>query len=317
MNNASGTIQWQNSSALNGSYANISGATSTTYTVSNIATTTYYRAVLSSSACASQNTDPVAINVSPQAVSRAISGASPVCFGESKTLTYGSGSVGLMQWQSSTTSSSSNFSDILGATTLEYTATNLQQTTWFRVKNTSGVCQVAFSPAVQITVNISPPPIGDSTQLFNFSSPVYTSNLNVSGSNIKWFSTISDALINNNSLEPNFELTNGNTYYAIQFFNGCFSKTYLSVTVSVNLSLNDNEINKLKFYPNPFVNSFSLKYSKIIKNIELFNNLGQSVYKINTDATEVFINANSLPSGVYFIHIKTEDKKTLIKGIKL
>ena len=55
LNNNVGTIQWQTSDSLNGTYTDINLATGATYTASNLTRATYYRAVVTSGACASVN----------------------------------------------------------------------------------------------------------------------------------------------------------------------------------------------------------------------------------------------------------------------
>ncbi len=317
LNNYFGSIQWQKATSLTGTYSNISSATLSSYNVSSLTATTYFRAVLSSGVCTPQITEPVAIIVNPLAIAKTISGSSSICIGKSVTLSYGIGSVGAIQWQSSTTSSSTNFTDILGANGLDYTPDNQQQTTWFRVKNTNGVCPVAYSVAFQVIVYSTPPPVGDSIQLFNFNTPVFVSNLIATGSNVKWYSTISDALTNSNPLGSTNTITLGSTYYAMQSLDGCFSTYPLTVTVTNSLDNTEFKIDELEFYPNPFKNLFILKYSKIITSVELYNYLGQSVFKTSSDDKEVTLDVNFLPSGIYFIQIVTNDKKTLIKGIKL
>ena len=156
--NYEGTIQWQKASEVGGSpgtFSNITSANLATYTASNLAATTYFRAIVSSGVCASETTEPVVITVDPALVSKLITGASPVCAGGSKELTYGAGSVGDILWQSSTSGDLNDFYDLEGAE-LIYTATDLQETTWFRVKNSIGTCSPAYSPAVQVIVNPFP-----------------------------------------------------------------------------------------------------------------------------------------------------------------
>jgi hypothetical protein len=156
LNNFLGDIQWQKASVLDGTYETIDNATSNTYNTQSLNTTTYFRASLSSGACATVLTDPVGIIVSPMPIAKTITGASPSCIGESKTLTYETGSLGTIQWEYSTTSSYENFDPIENENGLSYTATNLQVTTWFRVMNTSGACDSAYSEAVEIVVNALP-----------------------------------------------------------------------------------------------------------------------------------------------------------------
>ena len=317
LNNSVGSIQWQKSPTELGTYSNLTTANSTSYTVSGLATSGYYRAVVSNGICTIQTTQPVYIKIDEPAVVKTISGASPICFGESKTLYYETGSVGIIQWQYSKTSSTSGFTDQIGENDLIYFANNLQQTTWIRVKNTSGSCPVNYSTPVEILVNTTPPPTGNKTQYFNFSIPVLISNLVVKGTDIKWYSTNSNAFENIDSLEPSTILTIGSTYFAMQTLNRCVSVFPLAITVTKSLEIESANFEGLEFYPNPFKNYFKLKYSEILNSLELFNILGKSVLKINLNVKETTQNIENLPSGIYFMELTTKNKKGVIKGIKL
>ena len=59
-----GSIQWQSSNALSGTYTNIGGATAATYTATNLTATTYYRAVVSNGVCSPEISSPATITVS-------------------------------------------------------------------------------------------------------------------------------------------------------------------------------------------------------------------------------------------------------------
>ena len=96
------------------------------------------------------------LTLDPLSVASTITGASPVCVGGNKTLTYGTGSIGSIQWQLSTVSITTDFVDIDLENKQTYNATNLQETTWFRVMNTSGDCSPVYSAAVQVLVNQLP-----------------------------------------------------------------------------------------------------------------------------------------------------------------
>ncbi len=62
LNGYSGSIQWQ-SSLNNSSYTNISGATGATYTATNLSTTTFFKAVVTSGSCASVTSPGASITV--------------------------------------------------------------------------------------------------------------------------------------------------------------------------------------------------------------------------------------------------------------
>lgn len=72
-------------------------------------------------------------------------------------------------------------------------------------------------------------------------------------------------------------------------------------------------------YPNPFHNNISLHYN-FNKNdvVEIVSATGQLLYSqlISGKCSSSFINAEHLPSGIYFIAIKSKDKKHILKAIK-
>ena len=146
-----GTIQWQ-SSTDNVTFSNISGATSATYTATNLTATTYYRAAVTNSPCSTATTfDSAEITVSPTSVAGTITGAGTVCSGTNSTLLTLSGYTGSIQWQSSP--DNLTFGNLSGETGATYTATNLTATTYYRAVVTSGVCASADAAAVAVVVN--------------------------------------------------------------------------------------------------------------------------------------------------------------------
>jgi hypothetical protein len=383
-----GTVQWQKAPDVGGfpgTFVAISSATSDTYTATNLLTSTYFKAIVSSGVCAKAATEPVLIHVDPTPVIKTITGASAVCAGGSKTLTYGAGSIGDIQWQYSTTSATANdFMDLYGETAAVYTATNLQQTTWFRVMNTSGVCGSVYSAEVQvlvssnttttftqvgsicsgttleqlptksinaitgtwtpalnnaisttytftpiagvcanaatmsIVVNSTAPPIGASIQYFIMDIPKTISDLVVSGSNVCWYSSLDDALANRIPLDLKAILVQGNKYYAMQTVNGCRSISPLEVEVLVDGTLGITVFNskELQFYPNPVEDYLTLIYPDIISDIQLYNVMGESVFIAHPNSLKTMLNLNYLPSGIYFVEVKANNTKGIVRIIK-
>jgi hypothetical protein len=144
------------------------------------------------------------------------------------------------------------------------------------------------------------------------------SDLVVVGSNIRWYTSIENALANTTPLELSTILVMGNTYYAMQTINGCSSTTPLAVKtyVNVNLGITDFDFNGLQFYPNPISDYFTIIYTERITTVELFNTIGQSLHIAHPNALKTTLNVNFLPSGVYYIEIKANNKKGLLKVIK-
>lgn len=99
-----GTIQWQQSTNGGNTWTDISGATSSPYTVNGITTSTMYQAVLSSSGCTSVKSNSVSITaVTSTTPSVTVTGMpSPICAGSSITLTANptnGGTNPTYQWQ--------------------------------------------------------------------------------------------------------------------------------------------------------------------------------------------------------------------------
>ena len=146
-----GSIQWQQS--LNGSsWSNVSGATSATYTATNLTATTYFKAIVTNGSCTSATTSVSTLTVDALVTAGSISGAGTVCSSitNSKVLTL-NGSAGSIQWQSSSTLTGT-YTNISGATSATYTATNLSANTYFRAVVSNGSCPSATTSSVLITV---------------------------------------------------------------------------------------------------------------------------------------------------------------------
>ena len=149
------TYVWQYS-LDNSTWIPISGATSTTYAPGALSSNTYYNVAVTSNGYTA-NSSSVLITVNPQLLPGVItpeninitSGTSP---GQLNCTPASGGSCGgsySFQWQNSTNGTS--FSDITGATSLNYTPSTLSTTTWFRRKVTCG-SDVEYSTVCEVTV---------------------------------------------------------------------------------------------------------------------------------------------------------------------
>ncbi|MEI7897761.1 MAG: T9SS type A sorting domain-containing protein [bacterium] len=146
-------LQWQQSTNGGGNWADISGATTATYTAGNLTATTMYHVVVQSGICAAATSSPATITVNPASVGGSVSGTTTVCTGGNSTVLTLTGSMGsVLKWQSST-NGGVDWIDIDGATTATYTAENLIATAQFRVVVQSGACASANSGVAVITVD--------------------------------------------------------------------------------------------------------------------------------------------------------------------
>ncbi len=203
---------------------------------------TIYKVVSNNGVLGDFTSNEAILIVDEVSVSKLITGASAVCIGGSKTLTYGTGSVGAIQWQSSTDSNSANFVDIVGETSEIFTASNLQQTTWFRVRNSSGSCSSAYSQAVQVIVNPLPIAgyiIGGNINVCKNTNSTLLSLNNYVGT-IQWQkATTLTGIYSNISLATSATYTasalTSTTYYRAAITNGICNTVYSSsVQIGVN-----------------------------------------------------------------------------------
>jgi hypothetical protein len=231
-----GSIQWQ-SSTNNVTFSNISAATSTTYTATNLSATTYYRAVLTSGVCSADISD-IATVTTLQLVPGAIAGGTTVCTGVNSTLLTLSGQVGnIVRWQRSSVSDfSSNVTNISNTST-SLTATNVSTTTYYRAEISGGGLTV-YSSTAMIYINsvaLVLEPISGPINLCGMTSATYTVPAIPTGStNYIWtlpaglsvYTSIGNELVVN--VDPLFE----SGYISVKAVNNCGVSNIVSIFVS-------------------------------------------------------------------------------------
>ena len=156
-------------------------------------------------------------------------------------------------------------------------------------------------------------PTGNATQYYNAGQTL--ANLVVSGSNIRWYSSQTDSLA---SLLPiSTLLANGTTYYASQTIDGVQSPNIFGVTAVLNTLSNDFfQLNYVRFSPNPVVDFLHVQSEESIKNISIFNMLGQKIYDQKFNNLEMKIDLSNLVSGNYFVKVEAIDKQMISKLVK-
>ena len=166
---------------------------------------------------------------------------------------------------------------------------------------------------VNVIISTTAAPTGNANQTFCTTGLI--SNLNVSGSNIKWY----DQSSGGNVLPNSTVLVNNATYYATQTLNGCESSSRLAVKVTFENCLNTNSANQQNFslFPNPTRGLITIKNDKKIKNFTLLSPTGQILLNFKNDDLEVKIDLGKFPSGTYLVKITTENEELIKKVIKL
>ncbi|WP_299681368.1 PKD-like domain-containing protein [uncultured Tenacibaculum sp.] len=264
------TYQWQSSATSGGTFADISGANSSTYTpVTSSSGTTYYRVVISDtgSGCNSvtSNESEVIINADPTITSQPLA-SQTLCVGATPTdlsVTANGGVNGLTyQWQSSATSGGT-FTDISGANSSSYTpVTTSSGTMYYRVviSDTGSGCNSVTSNESEVIINVDPTITGQplaSQTICVGATPTdlsVTANGGVNGLTYQWQSsatsrgTFTDISGANSSSYTPVTTASGTTYYRVVISDtgsGCNSVTSNESEVIINelpvfISLSNN-----------------------------------------------------------------------------
>ncbi len=168
---------------------------------------------------------------------------------------------------------------------------------------------------VQITVNTRPnSPTGQSPQVF----PDYAeiSNIVMDQSKVIWYLTYDNAMKGINPLPQNMPLVDGETYYAILIgVNGC-SSIPTPIKIGIYLGINDLDLAKLKYYPNPVDNILNISYIEEIVKVEVFDLKGRMILDRQFEDTNVSVDLSTLSSGTYMVNVKTRESNQFVKIVK-
>ncbi|HSD13482.1 MAG TPA: T9SS sorting signal type C domain-containing protein [Flavobacterium sp.] len=146
-------VKWQSSTQLNFNTAVDINNTTNTLVVTDLTSTTYYRAVVKNGGCAQVNSSRVKLTVINAPNGGTLSGGTTVCYGvNSTTLTLTGYTNTIQKWQSSTISDFSSGVTDIANTTATLTVTNLTVTTYYRVVVVNANCS-SFSTIAAIQVN--------------------------------------------------------------------------------------------------------------------------------------------------------------------
>lgn len=212
--------------------------------------------------------------------------------------------------------------ELIGATSSTYLidtfSANSTRNYTVRATNSATGC-LATSLAFVVNQSPVPPPSGNKIQVFTVGQTL--ANIVLAGSNIQWYSGATNNKLSSiqkiNTLLPmNTLLVNGITYYASQTINGYESPTRLAVTAQFSLSTNKFDLKNLEYSPNPIVNILNIKSTEIIKNVTVYNILGQEVYSRKFNNSELKLELSHLVSGNYFIKVESGNKQQVFKVIK-
>ena len=116
------------------------------------------------------------------------------------------------------------------------------------------------------------------------------------------------ALFQWNIVPYNFSVVDGDLVYIDNF---------ILTQNDPTLSTGSVEVAELKVYPNPTLSEWNIRSNnQTITSVQVFDVLGKQVMTLNTQGTEVSIDATELNSGLYFARINTPNGSQSFKLVK-
>ena len=184
------------------------------------------------------------------------------------------------------------------------------------VSKVEGGCESGRTQ-VQVTINSRPnSPTGTSPQTFQDVDFPEISNLIMNQPNVIWYATYNDAMKGINPLAQNMPLVHQATYYAVIIgANGCPSLP-TPIDVIILLGVNDFDLSKLNYYPNPVNDQLTISYSETITNVAVFDLNGRLVIQKDFNSDTVQLSFHNLSAGTYMVNVKTKENSQFIKIVK-
>ncbi|WP_263601343.1 T9SS type A sorting domain-containing protein [Chryseobacterium sp. PET-29] len=196
------------------------------------------------------------------------------------------------------------------------TATGLSAGTYTVTVTDANACTLTRTFTITQSAPVAAP-TGTSPQ--NFAPGSTLSALVVTGQNIKWYASSSDAQNHVNSLPLSTALVHNTTYYATQTVGSCESIASLAVVaINTTLGVADNTKTKsqLQIYPNPVRDILNFSGQEVITKAVIFAADGRRVTEKKLQSGERSIDVHALPQGVYLIQVFTDNGMQTFKFIK-
>lgn len=265
----------------------VTPSVSTSYTVSGTTT----------AGCVSTATTEVVVITSTPTIT--VSSAT-ICSGHSATLTATGAS-------SYTWSNAANTSSIIVAPT-----TN---TSYLVYGELSG-CVGTFSNSADVTVNPTPVITPTATTIGFYGVICHFDQYIVSATGASTYSWSTEDSAPSLTLGPTNSA--GNYTYEVTGTNslGCVANAQLTVTVILCTGIAQYTELLTAISPNPAKETIELSFTTgANKNINIINALGEIVYSKNTNEQTVNVNVSTLPKGIYFVTITSNNQKAIKKLI--
>lgn len=104
----------------------------------------------------------------------------------------------------------------------------------------------------------------------------------------------------------------------ITVVNNITANQVIVITNDTILSTSDeSEIETIKIYPNPLKNSLNIKSKHTVKEIKIYNLLGQEIKSFKSEVKIESIDISELETGQYFVKLKSSNNQEIKKIVKL
>ena len=304
-----GNIQWQKSS--NGSNWNdISGATNDTYTTDALINDTYFRSKVHNIGCDDVFSNEIMITVNPLPSAGTISAnETEICEGNTVLLSIDD-YAGDIQWQIS--NDGSNWSNIPGATSANFTTNELSISTFFRAV-VSNDCGNANSNDIEISVFANP------IAAFSYDideADVTFTNESENADAFSW--DFGDGIGTSTEENPIYTYSIDDTYTVILTASNSYcpsNETEQDVTITTT-SISELPGMGIKIFPNPNKGVFNVSTSLEDVELSVMNNTGKIVHKQTINKETVKVDISGFADGNYFLRFVSKNNVVHTKIIK-
>ena len=226
-------LNWQSSTVSDFS-ANVTtiNVQSATYTVTNLSTPLYFRAVIQNGISPIAYSTPAFIDIVAQSVGGVLSTSTAICSGQNSGILSLTGHRGtIIRWEQSS-DNGLNWTQIANINST-YTSGSLTTTTQYRVLVQNGVCSSIYSNVVTITVKSTPVVTDIPNQQICFGSTKTFGDPFVAGYTYSWSSDSGyTSTLPQVSILFNQVVTQNYTYIVTNTATGCASQDQFQIVVS-------------------------------------------------------------------------------------
>ncbi len=305
-------IKWQSSTSptFSNNVLDISNTTSS-YVVTNLVNTTYYRVIVKNGECDTAISAIRVITVNPISVGGILT-SDTICAGANSTTLHLTNYIGsIVKWESSDMADFSSNVSIINNITDSLQVLNLSTTTYYRAIVKSGVCSADTSNIANITINYPSSAggiLGATTVCAGLNNVLLQIN-EITGTIVKWQSSTSSNFLSNvndiNNSNTFITLNNLNvtTYIRVIVKNGvCDADTSLIIAINVDapseagLLLKSDTVcagvNSTKLFLTNYIGNIiyweSSSIADFSSNVSLINNITDSLLVLNLSNTTYY-----------------------------